>query len=89
MAKKITFKRSSDVPRMIGILRTGKIEHVRVQYPAHGDKTPPRDYIVVKNRYLDIVRTKCGDNNILRIKNARHYENICLNHIDGCYFPKK
>lgn len=89
MAKKFTFKKEVDVSRMVGILRTEKIEHVRVQYPAHGDNSPAKDYIVVKNCYKDIVRAKCGDNNILRIKNAQHYENICLNHINGFFEPKK
>lgn len=82
MAKKITFKKEVDVSQMVDILRSEKIEHVRVTYP-------DADYIVVKNCYKDTVRSKCGDNNILRIKNARHYENTCLYHIDGFYEPKK
>lgn len=82
MAKKITFKKGVNVSQMVGILRSEKIEHVRITYPN-------ADYIVVKNCYKEAVRSKCGDNNVLRIKNVRHYEDICLNHIDGFYEPKK
>ena len=88
MAKKIIFKPWVNVSEMVNTLRTEKIEHVRVTYPENS-RVGKRDYVVVKNCYKDLVRTKCGDQNILRIKNARHYENICLYHIDGFYEPKK
>lgn len=81
MAKKITFKKEVDVSQIVDILRSEKIEHVRVKYPNV-------EYIVVKNCYKDLVRTKCGDNNILRIKNVRHYEEVCLNHINDYFKPK-
>lgn len=87
MAKKITFKKEVDVSQMVDILRSEKIEHVRVTYP-EDSRGRKHDYIVVKNCYKDLARAKCGDNNILRIKNARHYENICLNHIDDYFEPK-
>ena len=79
MAKKITFKPGVDISKMSETLKSGKIEHVRVTYKEN-KKTPARDYIIVRNVNKDLAITKCGQNNILGIKNARHFEMIALSH---------
>lgn len=81
MAKKISFKPDVKVALMVDILRKENIEHVRVKYPH-------KDYIVVKNVDKDAARRICGDDNISRIKNARHFETISLVHINNYFEPK-
>lgn len=86
MAKKINFKAGVNVSQIVNILKKEKIEHVRVTYP-ESDTHPKRDYIVVKNVYLVAVHKACKAE-ISRIKNARHYENICILHAENYFEPK-
>lgn len=86
MAKKINFKAGVNVSQMVDILKREKIEHVRVTYPK-SNTHPARDYIVVKNVYLAAVRKVC-DAAISRVKNARHYENICILHAENYFEPQ-
>ena len=86
MAKKINFKAGVDVSQIVDTLKKEKIEHVRVTYPG-SDTRPKRDYIVVKNVYLDAVRKAC-DAAIGRVKNARHYEKICILHAKNYFEPQ-
>lgn len=88
MAKKINFKKAVEVSKMCEILKENNIEHVRVIYPKKDENHPGKDYIVVQNKLIDVVRAKCGDNNILHIKNVRHYEQICFNHAEHYFEPK-
>lgn len=82
MAKKFKFKPGVNVIAMSEALKREKIEHVAVLV------YPTGKYIVVKNIYKDIVHKVCGNDNILSVKNVRHYENICIDHIDDYYDPE-
>lgn len=82
MAKKIKFKIGVEVTEMSKALKKRKIEHVTILTHRY------EKYIIVKNIYKDTVRKICGDRNILRIKSVRHYENICITHINNYYDGK-
>lgn len=92
MAKKINFLTVDETKRASAALRDFHIEHVVVQYPKwvyeHGDaRTPKQDeitsyYLVVLNRLLNDAKAAFDEAKLTprKIRNVRHYENICKNH---------
>lgn len=92
MAKKINFKTIDEVNRASNALKDLHVEHVCVRYPKwikeHGDMRTPKPeeikniYIVVRNKYLSDAKAafKMAELVPCKIKGARHYETIALNH---------
>ena len=80
MAKKI---KVSEAKRASNALKDFYIEHCLVEYPNDS-------FIVVKNINKEnaVTAIKAAGLEVLKIKNVRHYEKICLNYANGYYESK-